>query len=192
MDGTDTPRGATDLDRLLYFITAVVAVLLVVPPALGLAGFDVRDGTLIGGEEPPPADVDDVQILSAFGTGINENRSSVGVVELVVATGNQSIQLQDVTVVWENGQRFELTPAEVNAGHGSFAVSGDTVLEDSTDRAVLRFDLGTSDLSGVDPFGDSLEPGDTVTVSITTAAGAGTSRVLTVPDPLPSGAGVPL
>jgi len=136
MDGTDTPRGATDLDRLLYFIAAVVAVLLVVPPAFGLAGFDVRDGTLIGGEEPPPA--------------------------------------------------------EINAGHGSFAVSGDTVLEDSTDRAVLRFDLGTSDLSGVDPFGDSLEPGDTVTVSVTTAAGAGTSRVLTVPDPLPSGAGVPL
>lgn len=194
MDGTGTPRAATDIDRLLFFLAAIVVALLVVPPVLGLAGFDVRDGSLLG-DDDPPSETRGPEILSAFGTGINENRTSVGVVELVVGTDNRtSVRLQDVTVVWESSQRFELTPQEVDAGHGSFSVSGRSVLDNASDRTVLRFDVGTDDVPGVDPFGDRLEPGETVTVSIATGTGtdAQDTRVLTVPDPLPAGAGVPL
>lgn len=194
MDGTGTPRGATEIDRLLFFIAGIVMVLLVVPSVLGLAGFDIRDGSLLGDDDPPP-ETRGPEVLSAFGTGIDENRTSIGVVELVVGTDNQTaVQLQDVTVVWKSGQRFELTPADIDAGHGSFSVSGESALEDASDRTVLRFDVGTDDVPGVDPFGDRLEPGETVTVSIATGTGvdARDTRVLTVPDPLPAGAGVPL
>lgn len=192
MDGTDTPRAATDIDRLLFFIAGVVVLVLVVPPVLGMVGIDVRDGS-VAEDDGPLADAEGVQILSAFGTGIDENRSSIGVVELVVGTDNEtSIQLDEVTVTWENGQQFELTPPGVNAGHGSFNVSGDPTLDEPTDRAILRFDLGTDDLPGVARFGDRLEPGDTVRVTVTTGDGDQASRVLTVPDPLPPGAGVTL
>ena len=65
-------------------------------------------------------------------------------------------------------------------------------LGEPTDRAILRFDLGSDDLAGTERFGERLEPGDVVELSVVTADGVRTSRTLVVPDPLPSGAGVSL
>lgn len=184
-------RGQTDVDRLLYFIAAVVALLLVVPPAFGAAGVDLRDGTLL--PEESEDDEDGVRILSAIGTDVAEDRSSLGVVELVITTrGESTVDLSEATVTWEGDQQYELTPPDVGVGQGSFTVEGDTVLGEATDRAILRFDLGTDDIDGADRFGERLEPGDTVRVSVVTDDGVRTSRTLRAPDPFPSGAAVSL
>jgi len=192
MAGTSGSGGQTDLDRLFYFVAAIVAFLVVVPTTLGVAGLDVRDGSLLsgGGAESAP---EGVQILAAYGTGIDGNGTSVGVVEAVVANGGGStVDLSQATVTWEGRQRYELTPHGVDVGHASFNVTGDVVLAESTDRAILRFDLGSDDLAGVDGFGERLAPGQTVTVSIMTDDGVRTNRELVVPDPLPAGSGVAL
>jgi len=192
MAGSSGTGGPTEIDRLLYFIAAVVAFLVLVPAALGFAGFDVRNGSLLGGADGG-TDAEGVQILTAFGTGIDGDRSSVGVVEVVVTSGGGStVDFSEATVSWEGSERYELTPANVNLGQGSFSLSGETVLAEPTDRAILRFDLGSDDLEGVDHFGERLEPGETVQFSVVTEDVVRTGRQLVVPDPLPSGAGVSL
>jgi len=186
---SDARRASTDIDRLFYFVAAVVATLLIVPTALGYAGIDVRDGSLLATDDEP---ADGVQILTAFGTGIDEDRSSVGVVEVVVTSSGDRVDLTEATVTWDGAERYELTPRETNLGQGSFSLTGNTTLDEPTDRAILRFDLGSDDLGGVERFGERLEPGETVAFSVVTADGVRTQRTLVVPDPLPSGAGVSL
>lgn len=50
------------------------------------------------------------------------NRSSVGVVEVVVTSGGSSVDLTEATVTWDGEQRYELTPQETNVGQGSLVV----------------------------------------------------------------------
>ena len=184
----DAGRGSTDIDRLFYFIAAVVAAFLIVPTALGYAGLDVRDGSLLNTDDSEGG----IQILTAFGTGIDVDQSSVGVVEVVVTSGGSSVDLTEATVTWDGEQRYELTPQDTNIGQGSFSMTGNTTLDEPTDRAILRFDLGSDDLGGLERFGERLDPGETVEFSIVTADGVRTERRLVVPDPLPSGAGTSL
>lgn len=192
MAGSSGTGGPTDIDRLLYFVAAVVAFLVLVPAALGFAGLDVRDGSLLDSADDG-ADAEGVRILTAFGTGIDGDRSSVGVVEVVVTSASGStVDLSEATVSWDGSERYELTPTDISVGQGSFSLSGETVLAEPTDRAILRFDLGSDDLEGLDRFGERLEPGETVQLSVVTGDGVRTGRQLVVPDPLPSGAGVSL
>lgn len=193
---TGRSRGETDLQTLLAFIVGVAVVLAVVPAAFGLAGIDVRDASF-GSDDAPASDageeLDDgaLLVLSSFGTEINEDRTSVGVVELVVTPSDDTVEMDDVTVTWDGADRYELTPTHVGAGDASFGVettSGESELQPG-DRAFLRFDLGSDDLD-VQRFGDRLEPGDTVTVTVTTGDGAETTETVTVPDPLPPGSAV--
>lgn len=190
-------RGETDLQKLLAFIVGVTAVLVVVPAAFGLAGVDIRDGSVGTGDGAPTLDADEepedgaLLVLSAFGTEINADRTTVGVVELVVTPADDTVELDDVTVTWDGADRYELTPTHVGAGDASFGVqttSGESSLQPG-ERAFIRFDLGTDDL-GVQRFGDRLEPGDTVTVTVTTGDGAETTETVTVPNPLPPGSAV--
>lgn len=185
-------RGQTDIDRLFYLITGIVAVLVIVPAVMGVAGIDIRNASLAGDQAQQP-DEEGVRILSAYGTQINDDRSSLGVVEVVVTAGEGTeIDLSGATVSWDGAQQYQITPDGVDVGTGSFAISGNTTLSGPTDRATLRFDPGTDDLSGADEFGERLEPGDSVTIAISTDDGGRATRELVVPEPLPSGAGVSL
>lgn len=185
-------RGQSDIQTLLVFIVGVTLVLAVVPAALGLAGMDVRDGPFGDDSSTPDEDeeLDDgaLLVLSNVGSGIDDDRTSVGVVELVVAPLGGAVEMDNVTVTWDGADSYELTPSNVGTGDASFTIettSGESELT-SGDRAVLRFDLGTDDLD-TQRFGDRLEPGDAVTVTITTGDGVETTESFTVPDPLPPG-----
>lgn len=190
-------RGQSGLEKLLVFIVGITVVLAVVPAALGLAGIDIRDTSVGGTDTVPGGDDSDLEagaltMLSSHGGEINDDRSSIGTVELLVAPSSEAVDLDDITVTWNGGDRFELTPTHVGAGDASFGTEtthGDTHLEVG-DKGFLRFDLGSDDLGDVQRFGDRLEPGDTVTVTVTTGDGAETRESFTVPDPLPPGTAV--
>jgi archaellin len=185
-------RGQTEIDRLFYFIAGVVAFLVIVPAVAGVAGIDIRDGSLVG-EQTQDSENDGLRILSAYGTEINDDRSSIGVVEIIVtASDGSNIDITGATVSWDGADQYELTPAGVDVGDASFAVSGDTELTGTADRAILRFDLGSDDLSDADRFAERLAPGQTVTVSIETDDGNTVTQTLEVPDPMPPGSGVSL
>lgn len=192
---TAEDRGDTDVQKLLVFVVGIAVVLAVVPAALGFAGIDIRNASLGDG---PTADGDGPEddsmiVLSAFGSDINDDRTTVGVVEVLVTPVGESVDVTDVTVSWDGRDRYELTPSAVGAGDASFDVQavgdGSDTLGPS-DRALLRFDLGSADVEGLQRFGDRLEPGDSVTLTIRTSSGGETSETITVPDPLPPGPAV--
>lgn len=179
--------GQASVDRLLGFIVVVVAVLVVVPTAFGFAGVDLKNASLGNGDDSGPAD-GPIVVLATYGTAIDDQRTSVGAVEVLVTTGGPEVDMSQVTVSWENGGSYELTPAGTDVGDASYALSvldGEQVLQESGDRALLRFDPGTDDVEGAGSFGERLQPGQTITLTLTTADGQTTTVTVTVPSPLP-------
>lgn len=192
MSGRPTDRSQSGLDRLLLFVVAVVALVFLAPYALGLLGVDVRGG---GGGSPTPSD-HDLTILAARGEAIADDRSSVGAVRLVVVPnhGRTPVDLGDGTAIWVDDRSHHLGPAgtspdAVDGAYRVAAADGSTpVLETTTERGVVVFDLGTDDVDGVGEFGDRLRAGETASVTLVTPDGETLTRELAVPDPIPAGA----
>lgn len=186
-------RGQAGLDRLFVFIVVIVAALVLVPTAFGLAGIDIRDGSLLGSDAGADDDTAPFVVLGAYGGAVDDNRSSLGTVEVLVGgAGGSAVDLTGMTVSWAGGGTYELTPPGVGAGEASFAiesVSGSTVLSNASDRAILRFDLGTEDIDA-ERFGERLEPGDSVDLTLATDGGKTVRVTAVVPDPLPGGTAV--
>ncbi len=202
MNRPSSARSQSGLDRLLLFLLAVVAIVLVAPYALGFAGIDVRapntDST--GG---PGFDADhELYVLGVRGADFDGDRSSVGSVRVIVspAAGREPVDLTQMSAIWVDDRAYDLAPAAAprEGADGTYllrdAESGDSVrvLETSTDRATLVFDVGSDDVPGADEFGERLQAGETVTLTIVTANGEQLSRKITVPDQIPDGETVAL
>jgi archaellin len=188
-------RGQTDVVLLFAFIVAVVAVLVVVPFVLGMAGIDVRHGSMDGNESVAATETGPVVVLGAYGSALDDNRTSIGSVDVLLGTGNGTVDLTEMTVRWEGADSYQLVPPDVNVGDASFTferVSGGPVLTNASDRVSVRFDLGTNDTADAQRFGERLAPGDSVQLTLTTDDGRTTRVELTVPSPLPAGAAVRL
>lgn len=196
-------RGQSGLDKLLFFLLAVVAIVFLAPHVLGLAGVDVRAPPEPGTAFASDADVDhDLYVLGVRGEAIDGSGTSVGAVRVYVAPvpGREPVDLTEGSAVWIHDGVYDLAPAGASvAGYdGSYLPTAPDgsgtvrILEGSTDRAVLTFDVGTDDVAGVGEFGERLEPGDTVTVTILTARGEAVTRELTIPEDLPRGGSVAL
>lgn len=183
-------RSQSGLDRLLLFVVAVVALVVVVPIVLGLAGVDVR-GTASGPGEPSDHDL---TILAARGGAIAGDGSSVGVVRLYVAPNHDRapVDLRDGSAMLVTDTAYDLAPdgTDREGVDGTFAAGaangGGTVLQAPTDRGVLTFDLGSDDGSAT-AVGDRLAAGETATIVLVTPRGEQLTRDVTVPASIPSG-----
>lgn len=189
-------RGQSDVQKLLAFIVGIAVLLAVLPAAFDAAGIDVRDASL--GDDQTTAEPDrpdgGLLVLSSYGSAINDDRTTVGTVELLVTPATESVTISDVTVTWNGADRYILTPPQVGAGDASFGVDpldGGTELQPG-ERVVFQFDRGTDDIDGLGRFGERLTPGETVTLTLTTGTGAETTTTLRVPDPLPPGVTIQL
>lgn len=188
-------RGQSGLDRLLLFVLAVIALLVVAPHVLGLAGIDVQEGE--SGSAVPASDAD-LTVLAARGEAADG--SSVGVVRLVVSPnpGRTPVDLSAGMAMWVGDRSYYLAPAGSGGGgfDGTYEVGavggGSPVLDEPTDRGVVRFDLGTDDLGGAEEFGSRLSAGETATVTLVTRRGDAISREIRVPDSPSPGGDVPL
>lgn len=178
-------RGQSDVDRLLVFVVGVTAVLVVVPTVFGLAGVDIKDISLGDGDGQ---DDGPLVVLATYGTGIDDERSSVGSLEVLVTATDEGVDLTQLTVSWSNGEDYQLTPAGTSVGDASYSVTivgGNTTLAGPDSRALLRFDPGTDDVATAGSFGERLEPGDSIQLTFTTDDGRTTRVTVTVPSPLP-------
>lgn len=189
-------RAQSETQQLLAFIVGVTVLLAVLPTALGVAGVDIRDSSPGDEETTAESEHDDgaLVVLSSYGTAINDDRTTVGVVEVLVTPAAESVSVSDVTVTWDGADQYLLTPPQVGAGDASFGVDpldGGTELQPG-ERLVFQFDCGTDDIEGAQHVGDRLTPGETVTLTITTGTGAETTTTLRVPNPLPPGLAVRL
>lgn len=192
--GSPTDRAQSGLDRLLLFVLAVVALLLVAPHAFGLAGIDVGPRPSVDG--PPSAD-HDVVVLEARGMALDGD--TVGAVRLVVtpAPDRAPVDLDEQLAVWVADRTSYLSPtagdaSDLDGQYRAAALDGDgAVLSAASSRGELVFDLGPDDVSDVPEFGRPLEAGETVAVTIVTPRGETLTRRLVVPDRL-TGETVPL
>jgi len=188
MTGTSWTRGQSGLDRLLLFVVLVVALVLIAPTVLGVAGIDVRpDDT----DEVATAD-HDLSILAARGEAVDAQSGTVGAVRLVVSPqpGREPVDLSEGTAVWIGEETFDLSPVGAGSGDGQYGVTGvdggGPVLESATDRGSLRFDLGSDDVADVPEFGDRLMAGETATVVLVTPTGETVARQVSVPSDPPA------
>lgn len=188
-------RGQSGLDRLLGFVLVVAVLVALLPTILGFVGVDVRPDDLPGTEPettptPEPATL---QVLAGSGNTTEKGIESVGVVQLTVTKvgSRDSIDLANASVTWVGTEKvYYLAPtgkSNLNTNR-RFAVSvthvgsgGETVLNQTGDRATLTFDLGTDDVADLPEFGERLRPGDTVEIQFSTGEGTTTNHTITVP-----------
>jgi hypothetical protein len=193
-------RAQSGLDRLMLFLVFLVAVVALTPFLFGLGGVDLRAGTGSGGTATPtPAPTDNgVFVLGATGETGGFGEDTVGVVRVAVTKNGTgpAVDFSSVIATWIGPDGSHVLSAasgdgsESSGGDGRFAVevtgpsASGTILNQSGDRAVLTFDLGTDDVEGIPEFGERLESGDTVTLTLTTAGGVTARTTLEVPDSL--------
>lgn len=185
-------QGQSDVGQLLAFIVGVTVLVAVVPVAFDVAGIDISDTS--PEENTTAVDQGAVIVLSSYGSAIDDDRTTVGTVEMVVTPADENLTIGNMTVTWNGTDRYELTPPQVEGGNASFGVSP---LDNQTDlqpgeRAVVQFDRGTDDIEGTEQFGDRLTPGETVRLTLATGTGTETTLTLQVPETLPSGVSVRL
>jgi len=135
---------------------------------------------------------DRVEVISKVGHVAD---GAISAVELTIAPapGAGPIDLRRTTIQWvgENGT-YDLTAASEASVDGTFRITAIKDADDSApvmnaadDRMQLSMDLGrTDEVSGVEGFGEPLEPGTSAILYITTGSGATTVVRATVPQSL--------
>ena len=174
---TDNDRGQVGIGTLIVFIAMVLVAAIAAGVLINTAGL-LQSQAEATGEETSEQISDRVIVQTVTGTA-NESTSNPAIddVNLTVARspGAGDIDLTNVLIeVFANGESATLTEGDAS-NEGEFNVTeitdgtGDT-LSDSGDRAELRFSLET----GVGTEDANLQPGDTVSLQVTTAAGGTT------------------
>jgi hypothetical protein len=176
---TDTQRGQSGLDRLALFVLGVLLVLLVAPTVLGFAGIDIRAAN------PADSGPSGLVVLAVEGDSIKNG--SVGEVRVVTTVvGDGRVAPGALSARWTAGEWYRLAPAGSGGADGEF-----TVEIEEGDRAILTFDLGTDDVSGVGEFGSRLRAGETATLTLI-GTDTRVTRQVQVPEPLPASGPVAL
>lgn len=169
------------------------------------AGTDSATATENGTETDDGTDTDDgdgggqtAQRVRAVSTVGLVADGAISAVEIVVASaaGSGDVDLTEVTIQWVDAAgvynllassadstasadgTFRITPIEDRDGSAP-------VVNAPEDRLQLSMDLGAAEeVSGVEGFGEPLEPGESATLRLTTQSGAVTAIRLAVPDTL--------
>lgn len=187
-------RAQSGLDRLVLFLVFLVVVVAITPLVFGLGGVDLRAGAgTSAASAPTPGPTDPgVIVLGATGETGGFGEDTVGVVRVVVTKNGTgpAVDAASLTANWVGPDGGYVLSASGESGDAQFAVEvtgpsdAGTVFEQSGDRAVLTFDLGSDDVEGVGEFGRRLESGDTVRLELTTDSGETARTTLEVPSGL--------
>ena len=187
----DNDRGQVGIGTLIVFIAMVLVAAIAAGVLINTAGF-LQAQSEATGEESAEQVSDRVQVSSVVGAVSNESADEeMDAVSMTVLRGSgaDDINLENAIIeVFAEGESATLTfdgadiddDANLNltngedfgldnnvVGEDEFAIvdvtgADDGTLSDSSDRAKLVFDLGNV---------NALEEGETVTITVTTAAG---------------------
>jgi len=167
----DNDRGQVGIGTLIVFIAMVLVAAIAAGVLINTAGL-LQSQAEATGEESSEQVTDRVVVQSVSGTA-NDTVEELDEINITVrrSPGAGDINLENVIIeVFANGESATLTEGDADTG-GEFGIEDidlDTqfVLSDSSDRAGLGFVI-SEDLSA----DAQLEPGDSVSITITTAAG---------------------
>jgi flagellin-like protein len=181
---TDNDRGQVGIGTLIVFIAMVLVAAIAAGVLINTAGL-LQTQAEATGEESTQQVADRLQIQSATGTVDDGNPATINKTNLTLtkSPGAGDIQLDNVSyqiVTDDEVVTGVFTDAGVTIGAIS-AETDDNVITDRSDRYEVQFNIS---ITGSNVMDGSIEGGDSIQITLTTAPGASTVTELRVPDSL--------
>jgi flagellin-like protein len=176
-----TERGQVGIGTLIVFIAMVLVAAIAAGVLINTAGF-LQSQSEETGQQSSQQVTDRVQVISE--TGIVSGSDQIETIELNVkkAPGAGDIDLDDATIQWIGPEGA----ADLTNSDWSYTDISGTSPVISSDSDVIQLEI---DVSGIN---SDLDPGESVTMDITTASGGSTSVTIQVPESLSSDTAVSL
>ena len=179
MDGIND-RGQVGIGTLIVFIAMVLVAAIAAGVLIDTAG-DLQTQAEATSEETTQQVSGRIQIQSTTGNVTVAGEIDDVNVTVTKAPGAENIRLERMTYEFVTDQAV-VTDVVNGTGSGSnitaiTAATDDTVITDRSDRYTITFDATTA-------LGGTLQSGERVTLTLTTAAGASKISELRVPDSL--------
>ena len=179
-------RGQVGIGTLIVFIAMVLVAAIAAGVLINTAGM-LQTQAEATGEETQQQVSDRIQIQSATGTVVDGDPATINTTNLTLtkSPGAGDIQLDNVSyeiVTDDEVITGVLSDPGVTIGSISAETEENNVITDRADRYEVKFNL--SDTPGIASDTVTVEGGDSLTVTLTTAAGASTVQELRVPDSL--------
>lgn len=194
----DTSRRAqVGIGTLIVFISMVLVAALAAGVLINTSGY-LQGKAQAAGQESAEQTTNRLQIASAVGEHLYPEPESeyefVGTVNISVtqAPGARNIDLENATMTWvgpSGAYNLVHKSASSPSADGEFAVvplkdadGSSPVINSPDDRMIIVLDLESDDNGQVDEFAQRIHEGESVEVTITTRAGATTTKELVVPE----------
>ena len=182
-------RGQVGIGTLIVFIAMVLVAAIAAGVLINTAGF-LQTQAEATGEESTQQVSDRLQVVSQSGT-VDTADNQIPELEFVVSQspGADNIDLNEVTVelIGDQGQEtFKIDDENAAAINIFTDDNGDGVLTDNSDRAEVTLTLENTDVTEDPALGgyDSLDEGESLTVTFTAPSGASTTTEIRVPTTL--------